>query len=220
MSSPGFAPERIQQVGPEKYVVSHGDDRGLFVTFEMKPIFQEFKSKETGKQVWQDVPHITITQPGAKSEVVRPVKLDSDNGVPSDPERFPRQWAAFQNQHEQAQSGMPLEEVAWLPKSRILEFKSQKIHTVEQLAALSDAAMFGMDTRSLRDKAIAFLNKADEGAVVAKLTAENESLRTDVEMLKAQFAELAGHPADLTPTPPKRGPGRPRAVKDETNASS
>lgn len=217
MSSPGFAPARVEQTGPDKYSVTHGDDRGLYVEFSMVPIHQVFESEQKGRAIYKDVPHIHIMQPGGKSDIMRPVKMDDDNGVPSDVRRFPNQWAAFQNQQTQAQNGTPLEEIAWMPKSRIMEFKAQKVHTLEQLAALPDSALFGMDTRSLRDKALAFIKSADDGAAFGAALAKISRLETDLEFLKAQFKEQKGHEPDSAPEvqPPKRGPGRPRVVTKE-----
>lgn len=208
-----FAPAKVEQTGPNSYSVSHGNDRGLWVEFTMESIHQPFKSNLKGRPIYEDVPHIHIVTPGGKSDILRPVRLEQFGDVPPDNERFPRQWAAFQNQQEQSQTGTPIEQWPPLNKSQCLELKASRIFTVEQLSALSDTGFAGvhvMDIRKYRDMAIKYLDNAKGGSAVTSLEAENAKLRGDVEALKAQFAELAAEHKEE-----KRGPGRPR--KDQNN---
>lgn len=206
-----FAPAKVEQTGPNSYSVSHGDDRGLWVEFSMEPVEQTFLSAKEGHPVWKEIPHIRITQPGGKSDVFRPVKMEQDVAGPSDPQRFPRQWQAFQNQQEQAPDGTPVEQWPPLNKAQVREFKSARILTVEQLAAIPDSAFHSfpiMDLRKFRDMAKKWLENAQGGAAVTSLEAENNRLRDDIEALKAQFAELAAKQGNEPNE--KRGPGRPR----------
>jgi hypothetical protein len=48
-----------------------------------------------------------------------------------------------------------------------------------------------MGGRELREKAQAWLKQAESGAETLRLTAENAQLRSDLELLKAQVAEIA-----------------------------
>ena len=87
--------------------------------------------------------------------------------------------------------------------------KALRIHTLEQLAAVPDSALNMMGGRELRDKAQKFLSASTgDHAVVTKLEAENATLRTDIEFLKTQFAELAN-------MQPKR-----RAARDKENLNA
>ena len=203
-----FAPAKVEQTGPNSYHVSHGDDRGLWVEFTMESIHQPFKSEKEGRPIFEDIPHIHIVTPGGKSDILRPVAMERVADRPSDPERFPKQWQAFQNQQEQVQSGTPLEQWPPLQKAQVLAFKGARIFTVEQLSALPDtgfASIPVMDVRKYRDMATKFLENAKDGSAITSLTAENEKLRSEMEALKEQFAELAASNKDE-----KRGPGRPR----------
>ncbi len=194
---------------PNVSLAQHGDDRGLFVEFSREPKLMTYKSAQAGRQVFEDRDYISITYAGGKSVNKREVRLIPDNnGGPSDPDRFPQQWKAFQAQAEQAQTGTQLEAMPWLTKSQVFEFKAMRIYTVEALANIPDSAMTMPGGRALRDKAIKYLAVADSGSAVSALEAENRNLKTDLEMLKAQFAAFA---AQSTQTEsPKRGPGRPR----------
>lgn len=193
-------------------MASYGSDLKLMVTFTREPYLMGFASEKAGKPVYEDRDYITIVQPGAKSDSKRLVKLESDQHGPSDPERFPRQWNAFQGQKVQVSDGLPLEN--WPPigmsPAAVKGFKVADIHTVQQLAALPDAAMGGMpvmDARKWRDLAIKYEEAAAGGAPIAALTAELAIMRQDMEILRAQNAELAANQ--------KKTPGRKPNNPDE-----
>ena len=172
--------------------VSHGDDRGLFVTFYNEAVQSPFKSEEAGHPVFDDVPYIHIMFPGnSTTQVRRPVKLkQGEDGAPSDPQRWPKQWQAFKSQSEQVHSGIPITEWPPITKSQALALKGIHIHTVEALAEVPDNGLTWLGAREMQQKAIAWLKNADGGAEVLRLTKENEDLRTDIDMLKAQVSQL------------------------------
>jgi hypothetical protein len=72
-----------------------------------------------------------------------------------------------------------------------MEFKAMHIHTVEQLAGISDSNLSWLGARELRDKAIAWLAQADGGKETMRLTAENATLKADMEDLKRQMKEMS-----------------------------
>jgi len=186
-----FAQARIVESGNQLHV-THGDDSRLYVEFTMEAIHQTAQSEAEGRPIFKDVPHVKIHFPGDRTkQIFRPVKFNDDNQGPADPVRFPRQWAAFKAQAEQVQDGTPIEQWGPITKSQAMEFKAMHIHTVQQLAGISDSNLTWLGARELRDKAISWLAQADGGKEVSRLTAENESLRGDVEDLKRQVKELA-----------------------------
>jgi hypothetical protein len=193
-------------------MASYGSDLKLMVTFTREPMLMGFESEKAGKPVYEDRDYITIVQPGAKSDSKRAVKMEDDHHGPSDPNRFPRQWAAFKNQTLQVADGLPLEN--WPPigmsPAAIKGFKAADIFTVEQLSALPDSAVGGipvMDARKWRDLAIKYQEQAAGGAPIAALTAENNALKQDMEIMRAQIAELAANQ--------KQKPGRKPNNSDE-----
>lgn len=172
--------------------VSHGDDKGLFVTFYDESVEQPYKSELAGHPVFEDVTYISILFPGDNTrKTVRPAKLKDDGGAPPDPTRWPAQWAAYKSQSEPVETGMPVTQWAPLTKSQALMLKSLSIHTVEQLAAVPDHALTWMGAREMQQKARAWVEQAKEGAEVLRLQAENDALRIDVRALQAQFLELS-----------------------------
>lgn len=186
-----FASARIIEQGNTLHV-SHGDDSRLFVEFSLEPVHQEAESEKQGRPIYKDVPHIRIHFPGDRTkQIFRPVKMQDDMQGPADPRRFPRQWEAFMAQREQVQEGTPLEQWAPVSRSEVLSLKAMHIHTVEQLGAIADHNLTWLGARELRDKAAAWLQNADGGKEVIRLTAENEQLRADLDAQKAQTRELA-----------------------------
>ncbi|MDN7897199.1 chromosome partitioning protein ParA [Burkholderia cepacia] len=186
-----FATPHIHQQGNSLHV-SHGDDSGLFVEFSLEPIHQEAESEKQGRPIYKDVAHIRIHFAGDRTKMIfRPVKMQDDQQGPSDPRRFPRQWAAFQEQRSQVQEGTPLEQWPPLSRSEVMSMKAMHIHTVEQLAAMADSNLSWLGARELREKAIAWLKNAEGGKEVVRLTAENEQLRADLDAQREQTKELA-----------------------------
>src|SRR5215471_720537 len=111
MSDVGFAPVRGMPRNNGE-MATYGDDKGLLVEFFMEAVYQEAESVKIGRAVYKEEPFISIITPGAKSDVKRRVKETPEQagmGVPTDPERFPRQWAAFKANQEQVADGLPLE---------------------------------------------------------------------------------------------------------------
>lgn len=184
-----------------------------------------------GRPVYKEKIYCYITRPGAKSDIIREVPmlydtkgepvLDSqgrhepapgDGSYPSFPERFPKQWQQFRNKQEQTHSGTPLEMWPGLTKIQVLELKGAKIHTVEQLGSLPDSTLQNvgmMDARSLRDRAKAYMDSAENSAQNAMLMQVVEQNRIDMESLRAQLAELSAERTE------KRGPGRPKKETEE-----
>lgn len=199
-----FAEPTVVKTG-ENYFVSHGDDKSLWVEFYSEPVFLEFQSQKQGRPMYEDHDFVRIRTPGLGGNTVeRRVRMEGDANVPSDPDRFPKQWQAYQNKQVQVQHGTPIEQWPPLRKGQVLELKAVGVHTVEQIAAISDTnlGVLGLDGRRLREMAKTYLDEAEKGAALSASLAREESLKADIEALKAQFAELA---ADN----PKRGPGRP-----------
>lgn len=173
-------------------MASHGDDAGLFVEFRTEAVQNHAKSRDEGRAIFEDTPFITIMFPGDKTKRVdRPVKLEDDVDGPSDLTRFPKQWARFQAQEEQAGDGLPVQQWNPLSKSQALELKAMGIHTVEQLAALPDTALNWLGARELRTQAQAWLDKAGAHAAEARLAAENTQLREQMAAMQKQIDALA-----------------------------
>lgn len=216
MSDSGLATHTgLTPSGSHTFVAQYGNDAGMHAEFYSEPVYMAFKSEAAGRPIYEDRNFIYITRPGAKSDLRREVRMQTDGTIPTDPERFPRQWQQFQNKQEQTHSGTPLEQWPPLTKGQVLELKGAKIHSVEQLGSLPDSTLQNlgmMDARRLRDMAKSFMDKAHEGAALSQALSTIEQQRVDLEALKAQFAQLSEERSTE-----KRGPGRPRKENTDDN---
>lgn len=193
-------------------VASYGSDKGLRARFYKNAVFLPFKSEKEGRACYEDRVFVEIERPGAKSNMIREARMVTDGTIPTDPQRFPRQYQQFLNEEEQTSSGMPLEMWAALNKSQVMELKGAKIYSVEELASLPDSTLQNigiMDIRRLRDMAHAYSKKDEAGAQLSDALATIARQAGDIEMMKKQFAELAATQSEM-----KRGPGRPRKEED------
>lgn len=195
MEPASFSPARVGTFSPSGLAsVAHADDAALIVQFYLHPVRQGAESEKAGRDIFKDQEYIWIRFAGDRTkEVKRPVDLQGRNGHAPDPERWPKAWMAFKNSQAQVQEGTPLEQFPVLGTSTVLNFKAYNIHTVEQLAAVSDALIHNLGTGAmdLREKAKAWLQAATDSSAVTKLTSENAQLRQDLEMVKAQLAEIS-----------------------------
>lgn len=170
-----------------KTIVTYGDDQSVYAEFFKDAIIDNQKSAEQGRPIYRNVDMLRIMFPGDNTkEVVRIVRREASGNQPADPDRFPKQWAAFQTQQEQVQDGTPIEQWPPISKAQAMELKALKIHTVEHLAGLSDVNLTWMGARQLRDNAKAWLNEAESGAETIRLQKQIEAMSLQIEALTNQ----------------------------------
>ena len=158
-------------------------DASLFVRFLREPIKDQEESLKEGRPIFREVDFIEIRQPGNKhTSIKRPTR-------PGDKHRFPRHWAAYQEREgQETVVGMPLADWPAVTRSEVEELRFFQIHTVEQLASVTDEVAgkySGMHI--LKDKAKTYLESSGNTAAeqrlvdmeqnIAALLAENEELK-------------------------------------------
>lgn len=193
------------------------ESTGIYAAFSLEPVEQSFKSKEAGRPIFEDREFVRIVIAGDKNTEVYREATDTDK------ERFHEPYARFKRglgEREQI-VGTPLSQWPLLKPSQIREFEAINIYTVEQMAALSDTMKqnIGMGANELVAAAKAFIESAKNNSVASALAAENERLRSDVELLREQVRVLADRLEDSERPEPveRRGPGRPPKAARETS---
>lgn len=173
---------------------------GVFVQFYTDAVEFKAESEKQGRPIFKDLPHIRKMIPGDASTVVERVAKDFDI------RSHPREWDIFQRQQATGHIGTPLEQWPQVTRAQVKESKYFEVHTVEQLAELSDMSCqkMGMGFHELRSKAQAYLKAAAGTAGETAQAAENQRLRDEIEALKVMMQEVA----------PKRG--RPPKLETET----
>ncbi len=109
-------------------------------------------------------------------------------------DRFPEHYAAFKRgQTDYIGDGTPLSELPFLTEAKRKELQALNIHTAESLAQLDGAPLqrLGMGGRELKNKAQAYMDRANGSAGVTKLASENAALKEQLENMQAQMNALA-----------------------------
>ena len=165
--------------GPQK------GDEALFVRFFYHPRQNHTKTAEEGRPIFEDTEYIEITQPGNRDMVVCRPASEMDRA------RFPRHYAAFKNKQENPETGTPLSAWSFLSKAQVEELKFFNVHTVEQLAAMSDTqAQKFMGVANLRIQARAYLEQSAEASAATKLADELAKRDEEISALRTQMEEL------------------------------
>lgn len=177
--------------------------QGVFVEFFTEAVEFKAESEKEGRPIFREIPFIRIQHPGDRNNVLETKVTDHYK------QKYAREWREFEMRGGNDIVGTLLSQWPPVTKSQVKEAEYFGIRTVEQLAAVNDAALqkIGMGWRELRTKAIAYLDAAQGNAAQSAQAAENERLRNEIESLKASFEAMQ---ADS----PKRG--RPRKEEAET----
>lgn len=159
----------------------------LPVEFTIEPLHLTAKSEEAGRPIYEDREYIRIIIPGNRgSEVYREV-------MAKDKEEYAEEYKRFKSglSGDEQLTGTPLSAWPAMTPSLIREFSAMNVKTVEHLSSLSDTSLQNfMGAREWKVKAEAYLKQAADSSFAQQMASENEVLRRDIEMLKAQMAEL------------------------------
>jgi hypothetical protein len=173
---------------------TQGADARLAVQFYKKSVKQDIASDEAGRPIFKEFDFVRIMIPGDNLTEIDTYAQESHK------QRFPRQWAHYQNQvvnHEDI-VGTPLDQWPQVTRSQADELRGLKFHTVESIADCSDQQLqrigmvAGMSPYNFRLKAKAFLNLANDSAEVAQREAELAQVKEENAKIKAETdAKLA-----------------------------
>ena len=177
------------------------DDDVLFVRFFIKPRKNDARSAQEGRPIFEDCEYVEIRQPGNSGQVV--CKVVNNKII----ERFPRHYAAYKQRSEVLHEGTPLSEWPLLTRSQVEELKALSVHTVEQLANMSDGnALQHMGVMTLKQKAAEWLatvtDNVDRSELQAALKEKDDQIAALLERIEALEAK------------PKRG--RPKKQPEDT----
>jgi hypothetical protein len=200
---------------------------GVHVEFYSEPTENKRKSREAGRPIFEEKEFIRIRFPADNKRVhVAPAHdtcgNDPASGLPvTYAQRHAAHYEIFKKQGAGAIVGTPLAEASFLSRSRAMELKALHIHSVEALAELNERTFkdVGMDARTLRDKARAWLGRANEDAQTTKLVEENAALKAQMALLSERLDEIAhgGVPATTEPPAEALSDADPQVVGAEFN---
>ncbi len=181
-------------------------DENLFVKFYMGSVQDVRASEAAGHPVHIEKPFIEIHIPGDPHNITDTV------AKPYYQQRFADEWKQFTEHNEQGQQGWLLKTWPQVTAAQVKNLEFLNVHTVEQLAGLTDAQCqkVGMGAEDLRAKAKAAVAAAKDGAAHMAQALENKRLNEEMEALRNQMTALLQAQAE------KPKVGRPR--KEEADA--
>jgi hypothetical protein len=189
----------------------------VIVTFFMDAVKNEFRSEEDGRDIYDDLEHISKIVAGSRDRVVR-------LATPEDKREFPEEYKSFKERLKVPVSGTPLRELPGIAESFAKEMEFFHVRTIEELAQLDDnlISRMGPGVREKITRAQGFLAASTgDAANVAKIASENEKLKARVEELETQAKANKVKPAqtdddasDGKLTPEERGLAAGMAGKD------
>lgn len=177
------------------------EDARVVPVFKVVPIHNEGKSKEAGRPIYDDVEVVEVRFAGDRQRVgVFPAHAFAGYRMTEDgyeesityAQKYSDQYRRFKDKHQQIAEGTPIDELAFLTAARRSELKALNILTAEALAALdgNELKALGMNGRSLKDQAAAYLQSAGGTAQVTKLAADNVSLQAQLAEMRQEMAQL------------------------------
>lgn len=211
------------------FLGAHNPDARLAVQFYSRPLLQEFKSEQAQRPIYESVDFVKIFTPGdmGKLNIIDTIARQEHK------DRFPIQWAAYQNRpgSDTRYIGTPITEWPRISASQAEELKAIKFFTVESIANASDAQLQGIgmiagqSAFTFRDDAKRFLLVADAAAKLteaeqkqkeadeklaaanAEILRQNEQHSKDMEEMRSQMKQLMEMASKASPD--VRKPGRP-----------
>jgi hypothetical protein len=151
----------------------HGEHKDVFVV------------SPAGRPIFVDREYIRKIVPGDKDNIVqRPVRNE-------DREHYRIQYTRFKEGLSQASVGTPLEQWPGVTKAQAKQLRYYEIHTVEQLASVSDEALSKLGPlMAIRNKAQDWVKTSRGMKPVEEARAETKRAMEQIEELKRQVADL------------------------------
>lgn len=159
-------------------------DKGLNVVFKTHSHFDDVKTREQGRPIFEMREYVMITVPGdTTSNVFRPA-------FEFDHIRFPEQYLRFKAGREQA-VGTPLTEWSQITRAQVDELAFFKIQTIEQLASVSDGnCQRYLGLSQMRDKAKLYLEQTKSEAPTLALQAAIAEKDNEIATLQNRMAQM------------------------------
>lgn len=165
-----------------------GRGNSTFAEFFVDAVQNNFKSEQEGRPIFEDREFVKIIIPGDnKTEMVYQV-------TDIYKQQYPKQYEAFKRSEDQRYvSGTPLKHWPPMTPALVRTMEASNIHTVEQLAEITDSQMqhVGMGASEWAKKAKAFLSKASDGAEVTRMVADLKVATDEVARLTKVVSDQA-----------------------------
>lgn len=166
--------------------VNFGDDRRAIVFFHKHSVWNEIKSTQAGRRIYDEIDFISIQHPGEREQKIdRPVKEE-------DKHRWFSQWQQYQKNQVQVVEGTPIDLLFPNHPGLADNLKSAGVSTVEQLAGLSATGMHnvGMGAQDYVNYAKSYLDHAQKGVSFHKFQKEIADKDQEIKLLNQRVDTL------------------------------
>lgn len=188
-----------------EFMGAHNPDSRLTVQFYTRAEKNNFRSEQEGRPIFDDVDCVKIFVPGDKNNIIDTFVRDDHK------QRFPLQWAHFQNKRSGDQrlvGKTPLSEWPRLTPGQAEELRALNFLAVEDIANASDSQLqrigmiAGTSPYKFREFAQRFLQLAEQDADAVKADkriaemetkheAELQDMKAQMKAMQDQFAAMA-----------------------------
>lgn len=180
------------------------DGGGCKALFYTRPILDKKATELEGRPIYNAVPFVEIRIPGDPRSVVDERVNDEHK------RRWPAAWEAYERKQSGPVDGTPIEEFPLLTTTQVATLKHCGVHSVEQLANVSDANLsnVGPDGMKLRERAKQHLQgpketERDLRERIQKLELQNSDLQAKLHQLMGALSADGGD-EDEAPAPRRR----------------
>jgi hypothetical protein len=195
MSNLGIASD----VNNNNFVGATNPDSVMHVKFYMKSVQDSYQSTQQGRPIYKEIPYIQIMTPGNALNIIDTPAREEHKY------RFPRHWAIFQNSQTTDEQivGTPIDTWPMVTRAQAEDMKGMKFYTVEQIAGASDEQIqrLGMNGQMMRQKAKAYLERANESAIANIRSEEIKQRDEKIAALENMVKMLADKIEQKTPEP-------------------
>lgn len=163
-----------------------GGARGQLAIFYNKSVHNPVKSQQEGRPVFEDRIYVRVAPPGERLNIVdRPATR-------ADQQRWPQQYALFQQNKEQTPEGTPIELLYPEKPAVASTLRASGVLTIEQCAELSGHAIdsIGMGCQAWVNAAQKYVAYANRGVAVTQFRREMEDKDRQIRVQQQQLDEM------------------------------
>ena len=170
------------------------------------------KSEEAGHPMFDDVEYIEVRHPG-EMHMIPCCRVKESHKL-----FYAKEYEAFKRGEEVPLEGFPITEWAPITKATAENLKHMGVHTVENLANMTETAAqrLGGNIQRLRIKAAAFLESHNsEQAQIDELKEKNKTLLERLEKLEALSEDTVEESSNVTKKTRNSDSGKRKSIKEK-----
>ena len=159
---------------------------GVRAHFYSVPCRDQVASIEAGRPIFKDSDFVRITVAGDRNTIIERPATAQDRA------RYAVKYGQYKANQEQVSVGFPLSEWPGVTRSQVEELRFFKLHTVEDLAAVSDSNGQKFHAfLALREKAKNYLLALEKNAPLEKMQSELKERDDKIELLMQNQEAMA-----------------------------